>query len=278
MHLRRASRHAGEAQAVPHLQFVSQFSQLAIACIVSVVPPLARSHHAAKRSGESQFNGSDRNTSLSGQSLEVIVDSRHKRFQRHANQRSERESLERAWCDRQLIDRCLTGDQHAWTDLYRQFHDSLILSIQVLLGRDACRHDLVEDIAAKVWFMSVDNEGALLRQFDAERGCRLSTYLACIARFEIASHFRSERRRAVREAHACRQRSSVTDDSHLHGPMGIGIALREFLATLSPRESEFCSNYLLTSEPAEGDYSAANRWQLRHRVRVKLWAFLETSL
>lgn len=151
-----------------------------------------------------------------------------------------------------------------------------MLAIQVLLGRDARRHDLVDDIAAKIWLMAIDNEGALLAQFDVDRGCRLSTFLASIARNEIASHFRSERRRILREAHACRHRAKVASDSHLQSPIGIGIALREFLSTLSPRENDFCKSHLLAipSESAEA-YSATNRWQLQHRVRLKLWDFLE---
>lgn len=207
----------------------------------------------------------------------MIIETIKQRPKRRSAEHSENERIERALADRKLIDRCLQKDQLAWNELYGQFHNSLILAIRVLLGRNASRFDLVDDIAAKVWYMAIDHEGALLDQFDAQRGCRLSTYLAGIARHEIASHFRSERRRALREMDACRQRSSVSNDSHLQTPIGIGIALREFLSTLSPRENEFCSSHLLAT-PDESDvtYSAANRWQLQRRVRVKLWAFLES--
>ncbi|MBI2826666.1 MAG: hypothetical protein HYX69_18490 [Planctomycetia bacterium] len=187
-----------------------------------------------------------------------------------------RRRLARALLDRSLVERCLDGDHSAWNELYDEFHEPLVLSIQLLLGRSAKRQDLVDDIAAKVWFTVVDEEGKLLGRFDASRGCRLSTFLAGIARNEISGYFRAERRRAIREARACRHREKSVGDSHWHNLLGLSSALTEFLGTLSPREREYCEGHLLAqSRQAGADYSAANRWQLHHRVRSKLWAFLD---
>lgn len=184
----------------------------------------------------------------------------------------------RATADRQLVDRCLAGDGAAWNALYNQVHPGLLLAIQVMLGGGAYHYDLVDDIAAKVWFIAIDHDGALLRKFDGNRRCRLSTYLAGIAKKEISRHFRSERRRTFRETHATQHRAQVTTDSHWQTSFGIGTALAEFMATLTPREREFCQRHLLSrSETLARELSPANRWQLQHRVRSKLWEFLDNA-
>ncbi len=178
--------------------------------------------------------------------------------------------------DRALVDRCLTGDVSAWEDLYGKCHPPLLLAIRVFLGRNASKQDLVEDIAAKVWFTVIDGQSKLLGRFDSGRGCRLTTFLAGVAKNEVSRHFRAERRRQSREALASRARYG-SEGGVCNGSLAASdIALAEFLSTLTPREREFCEGYLLgTVESAEASYSAANRWQLQHRVRCKLWRFLQ---
>ena len=179
--------------------------------------------------------------------------------------------------DRALVDRCLEGDKSAWTRLYNQFQTPLMLAVRILLGRQAARHDLVEEIAAKVWFAVLDHDGKLLDRFDCARGCRLSTFLAGLAKNEISRYFRAERRRNMRETQVCRHRKNVAPDCHWHSMVGLTAAVAEFIATLTPREREYCEEFLLTrsSELLE-DLSDTNRWQLQHRVREKLWTFVKS--
>ncbi len=180
--------------------------------------------------------------------------------------------------DRNLIDRCLSGDRAAWERLYDQFHAPLLLAIRIFLGRSGARHDLVDDIAAKVWFTVIDRQAQMLDRFDSDRGCRLSTFLASIAKNEVLQYFRAERRRSARETQACRGREGADNNSRWNSVSGVNAAVTEFLATLTPREREYCEGHLLAIRdvPAEG-YSNENRWQLNHRVRSKLSAFLKSE-
>lgn len=186
----------------------------------------------------------------------------------------------RAQSDRQLVDRCLRGEAGAWDELYRQCHPPLLLAIRLFLGHSSTRQDLIDDIAAKVWFTVVDGQNELLSRFDSQRGCRLTTFLAGVARNEIARHFRAERRRRYREivAYHARYGNGNGHSPHWQSLAGMETALTEFLATLTPREREFCEGYLLAwTDNGDANYSASNRWQLQHRVRRKLWRFLRAE-
>lgn len=176
--------------------------------------------------------------------------------------------------DRRLVDRCRAGDVAAWEELYHQCHEPLLVAIRVFLGRFSSGDDLAEEIAARVWFNLVEHDGALLDRFDSGRGCRLTTFLAALAKRGVLRYLRSERRRQLRETASLprsRQRSRP-----LPGEAEFELSLTEFLATLSSREREFCEGYLLAGdESAETEFSATNRWQLRHRVKLKLSRFLD---
>ena len=176
--------------------------------------------------------------------------------------------------DRRLVDRCRTGEVTAWEELYHQCHQPLLVAIRVFLGRFSAGDDLAEEIAARVWFNLVEHDGALLDRFDSGRGCRLTTFLAALAKRGVLRYLRSERRRQVRETASLprsRQRSQPPP-----GEAEFELSLAEFLATLSSREREFCEGYLLAGdESAETEFSATNRWQLRHRVKLKLSRFLD---
>lgn len=179
-----------------------------------------------------------------------------------------------AWADRRLVDRCRAGEIAAWEQLYHQCHGPLVLAIKVFLGRYSAGDDLAEEIAARVWLNLVDDQGALLDRFDAERGCRLTTFLAALAKRDVLRYLRSERRRHARENAS---RPNVGSQRALPPPpdADFSVALDEFLDTLSLREREFCEAYLLANAVrAADDYSATNRWQLCHRVRRKLLDFL----
>ncbi len=180
-----------------------------------------------------------------------------------------------AQADRLLIDRCRAGEVAAWEMLYRQCHGPLLLAIKIFLGRYSAGEDLAEEIAARVWFNLVDENGALLDRFDARRGCRLTTFLAALAKRDVLRYLRGERRRHARE-NASRPSLGSQRAVPPAPEADFSVSLDEFLDTLSLREREFCETYLLANSHDDlGEFSAANRWQLRHRVRRKLIDFLE---
>ena len=51
-----------------------------------------------------------------------------------------------------LVDRCLLGEVAAWEEIYRQCHDPLCAAIKSLLGPGFHDPNLVDDIAARVWY------------------------------------------------------------------------------------------------------------------------------
>jgi hypothetical protein len=84
-------------------------------------------------------------------------------------------------------------------------------------------------------------------------------------------YLRTERRRRDREWRGYRRPESVVDDA-------LGPALQDFTLTLTPREREYLEGVLLLDEPAAPmTLSRANRWQLEHRIRVRLRAFLRAD-
>src|SRR5207245_1541003 len=75
--------------------------------------------------------------------------------------------------DGRLIDRCLAGDVSVWSEIYHEFHDPLLVSIRRYLNRAGQDSNLVEEIAARVWYALIKNGFQLLAKFDVSRGCRL---------------------------------------------------------------------------------------------------------
>jgi DNA-directed RNA polymerase specialized sigma24 family protein len=175
--------------------------------------------------------------------------------------------------DRQLVDRCLARDVTAWSSLYRQLHDQLLANIRGFLGAVGHDRNLVEEIAARVWYAVVKDDFALLAKFDVRRGCRLSTFLSVLAKSETRNLFRSERRRKSREQVASRPEL----DGGSTSPAAL-VSDEEFLATLSPAERTFYLDVLVAPheerECAQQGYSSENIWQLNYRVRKKLERFI----
>lgn len=170
--------------------------------------------------------------------------------------------------DRQLVDRCLNGDPSAWDAMYQLFHHGLMASVKLLLGPGAWDRNLIEEIVARVWYSLVSRDGEVLDRFDPSRGCRLSTYLAQLARSEISRFFRSEQRRRNRERVVSQPGQSPTERQ-------MEAELEEFLETLTPREKEFCANVLLGESPeALASFSPTNAWKLQSRIRDKLRSYL----
>ena len=75
--------------------------------------------------------------------------------------RAEEVSEECLQADRKLVDRCLAGEVAAWEEFYAQCHDPLCTAIRIILGRSHGDANLVDEIAARVWYALVADDGAL---------------------------------------------------------------------------------------------------------------------
>lgn len=177
--------------------------------------------------------------------------------------------------DQLLVDRCRAGEDAAWVEIHAKCHVHLVKQIRYTLGERARDVNLVEEIAARVWFALVADDGYLLDRFHPVKGNGLEKYLAAIARFEALRHQRSEFRRRRRERETQALRQSARDD---RGTSEVELDVQEFLPRLTPREKEFFHCVLLGNDGHAMAVSAPNAWQLRHRIRRKLLAFLDLGL
>ena len=182
-----------------------------------------------------------------------------------------------------LIERCIRGDSSAWDQLYRQFSRPLWASIRLLMGPGSVDPNLVDEIAARVWFSLAADDGRLLGQYSPERG-KFTTYLATIARNEFRTYFRSERRSRNRERIASRREQSDGEFSRT----SLDHSIIDFVKKLTPAEQGFCLEVLLSTDMNSSNgngngkngnngkaaYSPSNTWQLRHRIHRKLERYL----
>jgi hypothetical protein len=139
-------------------------------------------------------------------------------------------------------------------------------------SRDA---NLVEEIAARVWYALVANDAELLDRYDPSHGARIVTYLRVLARDEIKRYFRSESRRRQREL----KYSSLYANDQRDEPELVP-SIDEFSTLLTPSERRFFDNQLVSArceatEQEAAERSPANKWQLTHRIRTKLLQFLD---
>jgi len=177
--------------------------------------------------------------------------------------------------DGELVARCAAGEVGAWEELYDQCHVPLLRAIRCLLGQTVPDQNLIDELAARVWYALIDKDGKLLARFDKQRGARLGTFLRHVARDVTARHFRTEIRRRHRERIAGKRHETkrrATGDAEA--------AMAEFVDTLSPGEQAFLEQHLLGNEPADGEgavYSQANIWQIASRIRRKLGQFFSTA-
>ncbi len=172
--------------------------------------------------------------------------------------------------DDQIINSCLAGDSDAWNELYHRFHDPLLATIRSLY-RTIIDPNLVEEIAARVWYALIKDEHRLLVRFDPSREIRFTTYLALIVKSQAQQHFRDERRRRAREAVTSKPLDSPCLVEH---EIALAVDFNDqFLKGLTPAEKKFYDRVLISVEQ-EADYTPENTWQLRHRVLAKLQAFL----
>jgi DNA-directed RNA polymerase specialized sigma24 family protein len=168
----------------------------------------------------------------------------------------------------------LAGDSAAWQQLYQHYHDGLLIAICNLLPSHQQQIDILDEIAARVWYALVRNRAELLGRFDPARGHRLADFLAGIARMVARQFLRSERRRRSHERTGARKltwRQCISESE-------LAAIFDEFNSALSAGEQSFVNNVLLlppSARPPDGQpCSGANFWQRRHRLRAKLRRFL----
>ncbi|MGQ9576757.1 MAG: RNA polymerase sigma factor [Thermoguttaceae bacterium] len=184
---------------------------------------------------------------------------------------------EKIRADAALVERCRTGEVAAWAELYAQCHDPLLASIRIMLGPHNGDLDLVDELAARVWYALVANDGALLDKYNPKRGARVITFMRAVAKGEISRYFRAERRRRRRERAALRGKPQ----HHTAEASESEVSLSEFLGSLPPVERGFADSYLLAPAAADGGaavapkHSLASIWQLTARIRRKLLRFLK---
>lgn len=190
--------------------------------------------------------------------------------------------------ERVLIDRVISGDSAAWTQLYQLCHRPLCAAIRRMMPAWPVDANLVDELAARVWYSVVKDDARLLDRFDPACDGRLTTYLTLIAKDEASRMFRSERRRRRREARCAE--GSPTSARASWDAASIRVSLAEFERTLTAAEKSLYDEIVRTPEREPGDNrqggsewsdpaqavhrSKANLWQLRHRLRAKLIHFL----
>jgi hypothetical protein len=172
--------------------------------------------------------------------------------------------------DRRLTKRCLAGEVAAWEELYGRFHEPLCKAIGGMLGAGGSDLSRVDEIAARVWYALVRNDGELLDRFDPARHTRLGGFLRGLARIEIMQYYRTEYRRRNQEAVCVGHVSSSASVSDWQ----VNAMIDDFATTLTAGEQEFLEEHLLNqSEDGDQQLSDATVWQRCSRIRKKLKAF-----
>jgi len=176
--------------------------------------------------------------------------------------------------DSRLAKRCLAGEPAAWEEFYTQCNWPLLLSIEVMLHPNNGDLNLVDEIAARVWYALIEKDGRLLARYDPRRGARLITFLRTVAKTEVRRHFRREGRRQRRERIALGGKPTHQSGNDAE----TAAQLREFLPTLTVGERGFYEHHLAGC-PSGGlkvgrEPLSANARELRHRIRKKLLGFL----
>jgi hypothetical protein len=173
--------------------------------------------------------------------------------------------------DRRLAKRCLAGEVAAWEEMYGHFHEPLCRAIRGMLGVGGSDLSRVDEIAARVWYALVRDDGALLDRFDPARHTRLGGFLRGLARIEIMQYYRSEFRRRAQETACCVGRTSGETST---SDWQMSAMIDDFATTLTPGEQEFLEEHLLgQSDEDQKRWSDATVWQRCHRIREKLKTF-----
>ena len=178
--------------------------------------------------------------------------------------------------EQKLVNNCIAGEEKAWEELVLRYSRPLRSRIGAMLGARGRDANLVDEIVAEVWSTLFRRNGSLLGRFRAENGKPLIAFLGGIARIELLRFLRSDHQRRCHETsqEVIQQAADSTDDD---GHRLISVGLSEFTKALTPRERQFLHENLLNGMKvsSSSEFTTANRWQLRHRIRRKLLAFLD---
>jgi DNA-directed RNA polymerase specialized sigma24 family protein len=167
-----------------------------------------------------------------------------------------------------LVQRVLTGDQHAWYLLFHDQQPRLIARVRQLLGPMHRHEDLAEEVAARVWCAVLADDGHLLRVYDPKCG-RLGTYLGRRAYFEMISLLRTSANRSRHESGYRRRRTEAVEQLALPETL----VWQEILPRLTDTERHFFHEYLLCR--SSSPLPPLNIGQLRHDIRRKIVAYLQ---
>jgi RNA polymerase sigma factor (sigma-70 family) len=175
--------------------------------------------------------------------------------------------------DRQLVDRCLDGDDQAWNELLGMCQPTLIRSIRRGLGRTSKHEDLAQELVAQVWFALVTVNRPWLAKFDPAYGMRLPTYIVQFARWKIRNLIRAEHRRIGRVMDVTRP---ALDEPSDYDQAALTADLSEFIEALTPRELEYFTTHLIArpTQSQAAKFTPTNGSQLRHRILGKLRTFI----
>ena len=181
---------------------------------------------------------------------------------------------DRTAMERRIVERCLSGDERSWERLYRKCHPRLRKTIELLMGREAPDVNVIEEIAARVWYALLKDNRRLLAAYDADRESELDGFFMGLARIEILRYTRAERRRLSHELSGGRKRLEEERVSDWQ----LANLMEEFASTLTPRERDFMEHFLMASDESDAglaDLPPTTIWTRRHRIRRKLDRFLD---
>ncbi|MDY0167977.1 MAG: hypothetical protein RBS80_15620 [Thermoguttaceae bacterium] len=189
--------------------------------------------------------------------------------------RADRGSPNPCGSDPSLLARCLSGDRPAWEEFYEACTPELRRLVRFFL-RTQRDDNTIEEIVASVWYALLRDDARVLRRYAPERSTCLGCYLAGVVRCHVCRHERAESERLLHVCQlACRKKSEFGASA---SNLDFGMLLNDFVATLNPKELAFLEGYLLSPPNGNnGTLSAADVWQRRHRLRMKLKQFLNAG-
>lgn len=147
--------------------------------------------------------------------------------------------------DRQLLDRCLGHQPHAWNDFVDRYMGLFYHVINhVAHARSMTLSEAdIEDIAAEIFLAVVDDDYKILRAFKAESA--LPTYLIVVAR-RICVREVVRRLREAELGHAHAHRHMIEDEDRSEAePVLAAEEVERMLGKLSEREAEVVRLYHL---------------------------------
>jgi hypothetical protein len=164
-----------------------------------------------------------------------------------------------------LLQGCRQGDDAAWRQLFAVYQQSVRSRIAWLLrdhGRDP---NVVDEIAAQVWYRLV--VGGLLGLYDPRRAC-FRAFLFGYVRREVRRRYRPRPSRPIRVIPLAGL--DLADPAADVCPLGL--MLNELLSALSPRLRQFALGRLERPSPAPGrpEPSPANARQMEARIRRQI--------